>query len=78
MNSTLTRLQPGNYMKTTAVLQFLRLHPIEDMLANRFPKHIGDYDVYFNTEDLKTIMKKELFQEMECKCITHMILTPNC
>jgi hypothetical protein len=45
------------------------------MKANQLTKHIGERDVYFNTTDLKTIMEADFFKEMECECITHMILT---
>ena len=73
--STTNILAPGNYMKTTSVLRFLRIFPIECMNANQLTKHIGERDVYFNTADLKTIMEVDLFKEMECECVTHMILT---
>jgi hypothetical protein len=71
-------LQPGNYMKTSSVLNFLSHFPIECMKANQLPKHTGEYNVYFNTEDLKAIMHKDIFKEMECECITHMILAEHC
>ena len=73
--STTTSLQPGNYMKVTPVRLFLsKYHPLIEESANRLPKHIGEYDTYFNTADLQTIMGKNLFNELECECITHMIL----
>ena len=79
MSTSSNHLQPGNYMKVTPVRLFLsKFRPNIEILANRLPKHAGEYDVYFNTEDLKTIMDKEVFQEMECECITHMILTLDC
>ena len=77
--STTTSLQPGNYMKVTPVRLFLsKYFPNIEMEANKLPKHTGEYDVYFNTTDLQTIMDKNLFQELECECITHMILTEKC
>jgi len=73
--STTTSLQPGNYMKVTSVRLFLsKYHPLIEMEANRLPKHIGEYDVYFSTTNLQTIMDKNLFKDLECECITHMIL----
>ena len=69
------KLQPGNYMKVTPVLLFLAKHPIQCMNANKLTKHIGEYNVYFNTEDLKPIMPKYLFEELECETVTHMILS---
>ncbi len=77
--STSNSLQPGNYMKVTPVRLFLsKYHPLIEMKANRLPKHTGEYDVYFSTTDLKTIMDQSLFRDLECECITHMILTSNC
>jgi hypothetical protein len=67
------QLQSGNYMKTTQVLDFLRIYPTQCAKANQLTKHIGEYNVYFNTEDLKPIMDNEMFREMECYCVTHMI-----
>ncbi len=71
-------LQPGNYMKTASVLNFLSHFPIQRMKANQLPKHIGEYDVYFNTADLQTVMSADIFKEMECECVTHMILAGQC
>ncbi len=78
MSTAINRLQPGNYMKTTAVLRFLSHFPIQCMKANQLTKHIGEYNVYFNTADLQEIMSADVFKEMECECVTHMILAENC
>jgi len=67
-------LKPGCYMKTTSVLRFLSIFPTECMNANKLSKHKGEYDVYFSTSDLKTIMSESLFKEIECECTTHLIL----
>ena len=68
-------LQSGNYMKVTPVRLFLAMYPIECMNANKLEKHMGEYDVYFKTSDLKTIMSDSIFLELECEVITHMILS---
>ena len=68
-------LQSGNYMKVTPVRLFLAKHPIECMNANKLEKHMGEYDVYFKTSDLKNIMSDSIFCELECEVITHMILS---
>jgi len=68
-------LQSGNYMKVTPVRLFLAMHPIECMNANKLEKHMGEYDVYFKTSDLKTIMSASIFRELECEVTTHMILS---
>jgi hypothetical protein len=62
-------------MKTTSVLQKLSKFPIQQMNANKLTKHIGEYDVYFSTEDLKTIMTEDAFKWLECECTTHVILS---
>jgi hypothetical protein len=70
------QLQPGNYMKVTPVRLFLAKHfPIQEMNANKLPKHEGEFDVYFQTSDLKTVMNESQFRELECEVITHMILS---
>ena len=68
-------LKPGCYMKTTSVLRFLSIYPIQYMEVNNLQKHIGEYDVYFSTSDLKSIMTEKVYKEMECEVITHMILS---
>ena len=79
MSTTSNRLQPGNYMKVTPVRLFLsKYFPNIETEANKLPKHIGEYDVYFNNADIKNVIYKKLFQELECECITHMILTEKC
>jgi len=70
-----TMLKPGRYMKTTSVLQKLSKFPIQQMNANKLTKHIGEYDVYFSTEDLKSIMTEDSFKWLECECTTHVILS---
>ena len=68
-------LQSGNYMKVTPVRLFLAMHPIILMRANVLEKHVGEYNFYFKTSDLKTIMSDSIFRELECEVITHMILS---
>jgi hypothetical protein len=68
-------LQSGNYMKVTPVRLFLAMYPIECMNANKLEKHMGEYDVYYKTSDLKTIMSASIFRELECEVTTHMILS---
>ena len=69
-------LAPGTYMKVTPVRLFLAKHfPIQEMNANKLAKHIGEYDTYFSTADLKTVMSESIFKELECDVTTHMILS---
>ena len=75
MNTT-KKLQSGNYMQVTSVRLFLAKHfPIQEMYANYLDKHIDEYDVYFNTSDLKTVMSESIFKELECEVTTHMFLS---
>jgi hypothetical protein len=62
-------------MKTSSVLQKLSQFPIHQMNAEKLPKHIGEYDVYFSIEDLKSIMSEDSFKWLECECTTHIILS---
>ena len=75
MQNSKNQLQPGNYMKVTPVLLFLAKHPIICMEANELTKHTGEYNVYFDTKDLKPLMPEYLFKELECETVTHMILS---
>ena len=71
-----TSLKPGHYMKVTPVRLFLsKWFPNIEMEANKLTKHEGEFDVYFSTSDLKTIMKLDIFKELECECTTHVILS---
>lgn len=70
-----SKLKPGSYMKTTSVLQFLSKLPIQQMEANNLNKHEGKHNIYFSTSDLKSIISKSIFKEMECEVITHIILS---
>jgi hypothetical protein len=67
-------LKPGNYMKTTSVIQFLSNASSHQMNVDKCEKHIGEIDVYFSTSDLKNVMSENMFRQMECECVTHMIL----
>ena len=74
MSST---LQPGSYMRTRAVIDW-----VNTVLPNpKFAEQIfdectifkGKESNYFSTGELKTIIKEDLFREMECDCITYII-----
>lgn len=72
------KLNPGNYMKVTSVRLFLsKYFPNIEMEANKLTKYEGEYDIYFSTLDLKSIMSSDLFKELECEVTTHMILKTN-
>jgi hypothetical protein len=69
-------LLPGQYMKVTSVLQFIsKWFPTQILKIKDLERHIGEYDVYFSTADLKSVMGEDRFKEMECDCVTHIIST---
>jgi hypothetical protein len=69
-------LLPGQYMKVTSVLQFIsKWFPTQILKIKDLERHIGEYDVYFSTADLKSAIPTTVFQEMEMDCITHIIST---
>lgn len=69
-------LLPGQYMKTTSVLQFIsKWFPTQILKIQDLKKHLGEYDVYFSTADLKSVMGEDIFKEMEYDCVTHIIST---
>jgi hypothetical protein len=71
------KLPIGHFMKTSAVINFLeRISKLNLALEVKKTCKIyeGEFDIYFNVDDLKKILEKDLFQEMECECVTHMIL----
>jgi hypothetical protein len=78
-NSIKSQLLPGNYMKVNSVMNFF-CHDgnIKAALARIIkevcPIHEGEFDIYYNTKDLKSIIVPDLFRELECQVITHMIL----
>ena len=73
-----TKLTPGNYMKVSKVLETLNHKWCKPTLATVaekvLTKHSGEHDVYFSTEELKSIMIPDLFKELECEVVTHMII----
>jgi hypothetical protein len=72
-----TSLQPGNYMRTKAVINWLDTnlpaHKYAEQIMDECPIYQGSESNYFLTEDLKSIIKPELFREMECDCTTYVI-----
>ena len=72
------KLKPGNYMKVNRVIEILNHKFCKSTLASIVekicPKHEGEYDIYYNTKDLKNVIESTLFRELECEVITHMII----
>jgi hypothetical protein len=69
-------LSPGQYMKTSSVHQFIsKWFPSQILKIKDLKKHIGEFDVYFSTADLRSVISADVFREMECDCVTHIIST---
>ena len=72
-----TTLQPGSYMRTKSVISWLNSnlpnHKYSEQILDDCKIYKGTESNYFSTEDLKTIIKSDMFKEMECDCITYII-----
>ena len=60
-------LQPGNYMKVNSVMNYFYHVNLKSTLAGIIKKvcpiHEGEFDIYFNTKDIKSVMMPDLFRE---------------
>ena len=76
---TLTKLLAGQYMKVDAVQSYFQSVNLKSTLASVIrivcPMHEGEYDLYYDTADLKNVIESGLFRELQCKVITHLILS---
>jgi hypothetical protein len=68
-------LKNGNYMLVSKVNEFIGTHfkSCTESL-NPLPTHSGELGEYYDTNDIKGVIPKDVFQEMECDCVTYMIL----
>jgi hypothetical protein len=71
-------LKSGNYMNVGEVDDYLchiNLRPtLVDIIKKVCPIHECKLDIYYNTSDLKSVMRPDLFRELECNVITHMVI----
>jgi hypothetical protein len=67
-------LNTGNYMLVSKVKEFIGTHfkSCTESL-NPLPTHSGELGEYYDTDDIKGVIPKDVFQEMECDCVTYMI-----
>jgi hypothetical protein len=67
-------LNTGNYMLVSKVKEFIGTHfkSCTESL-NPLPTHSGELGEYYDTDDIKGAIPKDVFQEMECDCVTYMI-----
>ena len=70
-------LPPGSYMRTKSVISWLNSnlpnHKYSEQILDDCQIYKGTESNYFSTGELKTIIKENLFREMECDCITYII-----
>jgi hypothetical protein len=68
-------LKTGNYMLVSKVNEFIRAHfqsYVESLKP--LPTHSGKLGEYYDTDDIRKVIYDDVFQEMECDCVTYMIL----
>jgi hypothetical protein len=71
-------LKPGNYMNVDSVMNYLYhvnlRSTLVDIIKKVCPIHGCKLDIYYNTSDLKSVMRPDLFRELECHVITYMVI----
>ena len=78
MENSKNQLKPGNYMKVSKVNEFIENHfkfTLSDIVKKTCKIHEGEFDSYYDTADLKNVCAPFIFKEMECDCVTYMILS---
>jgi hypothetical protein len=68
-------LNTGNYMLVSKVKEFIGAHfqsYVESLKP--LPTHSGKLGEYYDTDDIRKVIYDDVFQEMECDCVTYMIL----
>jgi len=68
-------LKPGNYMLVSKVKEFITQYfELYVDAINGLPTHQGELGEYYRTNDLRSVIYDDIFVEMECECVTYMIL----
>jgi hypothetical protein len=68
-------LNPGNYMSVSKVNEFIaKYFKLYVNAINALPTHQGELGEYYDTNDLRSVIYDDIFVEMECECVTYMIL----
>jgi hypothetical protein len=72
-----TPLKPGRYWKSERTDYVLNKHfphrKFVQTIHIQCESHQGNYGVYYNTEDIKSIIGENIFELIECELITHLI-----
>jgi hypothetical protein len=72
-----SKLKSGNYMRVSKVIETLNhkfCRPtVSSIIEKICTKHEGEYDIYYNTKDLRNVIESSLFRELECEVTTHII-----
>jgi hypothetical protein len=73
-------LQPGSYIKTSKVQEFISPFFKEFSLAvDACPQHAGPgVEEFFSTRDIQGILPPSIFKELETRVITYCILAEDC
>jgi hypothetical protein len=74
METTKQTLKHGNYMKVKYVNAYFAIAPTHLKYVKELPQHKGRHDIYYSTEDLKSIMSPGMFNELEHICTTFLIV----
>jgi hypothetical protein len=68
-------LNPGNYMLASKVREFIdKYFDSYAEIVDTLPTHQGELGEYYNTNDLRSVIYDDIFVELECNCVTYMIL----
>jgi hypothetical protein len=68
-------LKPGNYMLVSKVNEFIGTHfDLYAEVVDTLPTHQGELGEYYDTNDLRSVIYDDIFVELECNCVTYMIL----
>jgi len=68
-------LNPGNYMSVSKVNEFIGTHyNLYPGVLDELPIHQGELGEYYDTNDLRSVIYDDIFVDLECNCVTYMIL----
>ena len=72
-------LPEGQYMKVESVQSYFQTKVLKSTLASVIqlvcPSYEGEYGLYYNVQDLRSVIVPDLFRELECEVTTHVILS---
>lgn len=66
------KINSGNYMVVESVVNYIE-HTTGKKSNIKLPTHKDENLNFYDTNDLKSIMPKDMFREMECVVTTYVI-----